>query len=51
MTHFLKNLTIMGGLFVLGAFGAGRFSLDARGRQTEEEAHPEVHEDHRVLAG
>ena len=28
--HFLKNIAIMGGLFQLIAFGAGRFSLDAR---------------------
>jgi putative oxidoreductase len=29
MQHFLKNLTIMGGLLTLAAAGAGRFSLDA----------------------
>lgn len=28
--HFMKNLTIIGGLLVLAAFGAGRFALDAR---------------------
>ena len=28
--HFLKNIAVMGGLFQLMAFGAGRFSLDAR---------------------
>ena len=28
--HFLKNSTVMGGLFQLMAFGAGNFSLDAR---------------------
>jgi putative oxidoreductase len=30
MQHFLKNVTIIGGLIVLSATGAGRFSLDAR---------------------
>ena len=30
MIHFLKNLMIMGGLLQVAAFGAGRFSLDAR---------------------
>jgi putative oxidoreductase len=30
MIHFLKNLMIMGGLLQVTAFGAGRFSLDAR---------------------
>jgi putative oxidoreductase len=30
MIHFLKNLMIMGGLLQIAAFGAGRFSLDAR---------------------
>jgi len=29
MQHFLKNLTIMGGLLTLAAAGAGRYSLDA----------------------
>lgn len=28
--HFLKNLAISGGLLQVAAFGAGRFSLDAR---------------------
>lgn len=28
--HFLKNLTIAGGLLQVSAFGAGAFSLDAR---------------------
>ena len=28
--HFLKNLAIAGGLLEVAAFGAGRFSLDAR---------------------
>ena len=30
MIHFMKNLMIMGGLLQVAAFGAGRFSLDAR---------------------
>lgn len=30
MIHFLKNLAIIGGLFYVLAYGAGRFSLDAR---------------------
>lgn len=29
MAHFLKNVTILGGLLTLAAAGAGRFSLDA----------------------
>jgi len=29
MQHFLKNVTIMGGLFTLAGAGAGAFSLDA----------------------
>jgi len=31
MQHFMKNLTIMGGLWTLVAVGAGPFSLDASG--------------------
>ena len=27
MTHFLKNLSIMGGLLLLAITGAGRYSL------------------------
>ena len=35
MQHFMKNVTIMGGLLVLAAFGPGRFSVDAcRGEST-----------------
>jgi putative oxidoreductase len=30
MIHFLKNISIAGGLLQVAAFGAGRFSLDAR---------------------
>lgn len=30
MIHFMKNLAIAGGLLVVAAAGAGRFSLDAR---------------------
>jgi len=30
LIHFLKNLAIAGGLLEVAAFGAGRFSLDAR---------------------
>lgn len=29
---FMKNLSVVGGMLVLAAFGAGRFSLDARRR-------------------
>ena len=32
--HFLKNLAMCGGLLQFIAFGAGRFSLDARVRRT-----------------
>lgn len=32
MQHFLKNVTIFGGLLTLAAAGAGRLSLDAAGR-------------------
>ena len=28
--HFMKNVAVMGGYFQLMAFGAGRYSLDAR---------------------
>lgn len=38
MPHFMKNLTIMGGLLVLAAYGAGRFSFDARGAAPERPA-------------
>jgi putative oxidoreductase len=34
MTQFLKNLAIMGGLFLLVAHGPGRYSLDARLRRS-----------------
>lgn len=30
LIHFLKNVAIAGGLLQVAAFGAGRFSLDAR---------------------
>ena len=30
--HFFKNMAICGGLFAFAAFGAGRWSLDGRGR-------------------
>jgi putative oxidoreductase len=30
MIHFLKNVALVGGLLQVVAFGAGRFSLDAR---------------------
>jgi putative oxidoreductase len=30
MVHFLKNLAITGGLLQVAAFGAGKFSVDAR---------------------
>ncbi len=32
MIHFMKNLTIMGGMLYVMAFGAGPLSLDARKR-------------------
>ena len=31
MIHFMKNIAITGGLFQVAAFGAGPFSIDARG--------------------
>jgi putative oxidoreductase len=31
LTHFLKNIAMTGGLLQLVAFGAGKYSLDARG--------------------
>ena len=33
LVHFLKNMAMAGGLLQIVAFGAGRFSLDARARQ------------------
>lgn len=30
MNHFMKNITIMGGMLYVWAFGSGPFSLDAR---------------------
>ncbi len=32
MIHFMKNISITGGLLQVVAFGAGRFSIDARRR-------------------
>jgi putative oxidoreductase len=34
--NFTKNLAIVGGLLAFASFGAGRLSLDARGRRVEE---------------
>lgn len=37
MNHYIKNVPILGGLAVVAAHGAGRFSLDAcrrRGKNT-----------------
>lgn len=31
LVHFLKNLAMAGGLLQIAAYGAGRFSFDARG--------------------
>jgi uncharacterized membrane protein YphA (DoxX/SURF4 family) len=36
--HFLKNVTILGGLLYVMAFGAGPLSLDARASQGKEKA-------------
>lgn len=33
MVHFLKNLSVMGGLLMLVAFGPGRYSIDAKMRR------------------
>jgi putative oxidoreductase len=39
--HFLKNLSIMGGLLYVARYGAGRYSMDAGLERTETaEAHP-----------
>lgn len=32
--HFMKNISIMGGLLMVAAFGPGRLSVDARGGQS-----------------
>lgn len=45
MQHFMKNVTIIGGLLMVAAAGAGRFSLDALLARTEtagEPLYPEV---------
>jgi putative oxidoreductase len=34
MQHFMKNLTITGGLLILAASGPGRFAFDARGSES-----------------
>jgi putative oxidoreductase len=42
MAHFLKNITIMGGLLFVAAHGPGRFSLDSRAasdKSTKAELH------------
>jgi putative oxidoreductase len=36
--HFFKNIAIAGGLLQIAAFGAGRFTLDARLRHSAESA-------------
>jgi len=35
MIHFLKNLSIMGGLLYVARYGAGRYSMDAGLERTE----------------
>jgi putative oxidoreductase len=40
MIHFLKNLSIIGGLLYVGLYGAGRLSMDA-GLERVESAAPE----------
>jgi putative oxidoreductase len=35
MLHFLKNVSIAGGLLQLAAFGGGKYSLDAVGRSAD----------------
>ena len=39
LIHFLKNLSMMGGLLYVAQFGAGRYSMDA-GRQRAETLEP-----------
>ena len=39
---FMKNIAVVGGLLTLAAWGAGAWSLDARGRQSDH---------HREIAG
>ena len=40
MIHFMKNLSIMGGLLFVVAHGSGAFSLDRRfGLSSEKEAY------------
>jgi putative oxidoreductase len=36
MIHFLKNLSMMGGLLYVATYGAGRISIDAHEERTEE---------------
>jgi putative oxidoreductase len=51
MQHFMKNVTIFGGLLTLAAAGAGRFSLDALRANSTEQVFEEVHEQRGVTAG
>ena len=40
MIHFLKNVSIMGGLLYVARYGAGRYSMDAGLERTEAAAAP-----------
>ena len=40
MIHFLKNVSIMGGLLYVARYGAGRYSMDAGLERTEAVAAP-----------
>jgi putative oxidoreductase len=42
MQHFMKNLTIIGGLLTLAATGAGAYSVDALGAGRQRAELPEV---------
>lgn len=48
MIHFMKNLAIVGGMLFVGAFGAGKLSVDHKKHFGSDSLPPEHHEDQSV---